>query len=237
MEDNHPSANGMTADDSFEPTPLSRTIRCRSVPYRQGVVEVAPAIHAGCVNIETWQISAHWKESGPASVDQIPESAFEANTELELTPGEARALARALLDAADVAELPRFEIDGSRFSTLEVFFDEASRVLAPGEPWGRNLDAFNDILRGGFGTPSGGFLIIWAHHGLSRERLGYPETVRQLALRLSRCHPENRTRVATELAAARRAEGPTVFDWLVEIISAHGPGGQEAEDGVRLELR
>ena len=46
-----------------------------------------------------------------------------------------------------------YEIDGKNFSTLEEFYDEISRVLIPGAQWGRNLDAFNDILRGGFGTP------------------------------------------------------------------------------------
>jgi RNAse (barnase) inhibitor barstar len=47
----------------------------------------------------------------------------------------------------------RYEIDGSRFSTLEDFFEEISSVLIPGYSWGHNLEAFNDILRGGFGTP------------------------------------------------------------------------------------
>jgi len=41
----------------------------------------------------------------------------------------------------------RYQIDGSRF---EEFFEEVTRVLIPGEPWGHNLDAFNDILRGSF---------------------------------------------------------------------------------------
>lgn len=48
-----------------------------------------------------------------------------------------------------------YEIDGARFTTLEGFYDEVSRVLIPGASWGHNLDAFNDILRGGFGTPPG----------------------------------------------------------------------------------
>src|SRR5262245_39633780 len=55
-----------------------------------------------------------------------------------------------------------------------------SQVLIPGAAWGRNLDAFNDILRGGFGTPEGGFVLQWINSALSRERLGYPETVRRL---------------------------------------------------------
>jgi hypothetical protein len=43
-----------------------------------------------------------------------------------------------------------YEIEGRRFHTLEEFFDEISAVLIPGSEWGRNLDAFNDILRGRF---------------------------------------------------------------------------------------
>jgi len=127
-----------------------------------------------------------------------------------------------------------YEIDGSRFSTLEEFFEEISEVLIPGVFWGHNLDAFNDILRGGFGTPVEGFRLVWKNSHLSRERLGYPETVRQLNLRLARCHPLNRDSVAEELKSALKNEGATVFDWLVEIIEVHGPGGEEKEDNVEL---
>ena len=49
-----------------------------------------------------------------------------------------------------------YTIDGKAFSTLQGFFDEISRAVIPGAEWGHNLDAFNDILRGGFGTPEGG---------------------------------------------------------------------------------
>lgn len=130
-----------------------------------------------------------------------------------------------------------YVIDGNAFSTLEEFYDVVGRVLIPGASWGRNLDAFNDILRGGFGTPDGGFEFIWNDSKISEQRLGYPETVRQLEKRLQRCHPSNRGAVAEQLALARGDEGPTVFDWLVEIIRDHGPGGDEKEDRVLLTLR
>jgi len=131
-----------------------------------------------------------------------------------------------------------YEIDGENFSTLEEFYEEISRVLIPGSYWGRNLnlDAFNDILRGGFGTPDDGFTLMWRNHAISRERLGYPETVRQLELMLERCHPSNRDYMRAELAEARVENGPTVFDWLIEIIRIHGAEGEEAEDGVELIL-
>ena len=129
-----------------------------------------------------------------------------------------------------------YEIDGQRFSTLEEFYDEISRVLIPGAQWGHNLDAFNDILRGGFGTLDGGFILRWLDSDLSRQRLSYPETVRQLESRLQRCHPTNRPSVARDLEHAKRNEGPTVFDWLVEIIHIHTAGGREEEDEVELLL-
>ena len=129
-----------------------------------------------------------------------------------------------------------YEIDGARFSRLEEFYDEIGRVLIPGAYWGRNLDAFNDILRGGFGTPEGGFILRWKNSWLSRRRLGYRETVRQLEMRLQRCHPSNCAAVSKDLDRARQEQGPTVFDWLVEIIEDHGTGGEQAEDGVELQL-
>jgi RNAse (barnase) inhibitor barstar len=128
-----------------------------------------------------------------------------------------------------------YVIDGARFGTLEEFFDEIGTVLGTA-PWGRNLDAFNDILRGGFGTPEEGFTIRWCNANLSRDRLGYSETVRQLERRLHQCHPSNREHVAAQLAEARQGIGATVFDWLVEIIAVHCAGGGEDEDGVELDL-
>jgi RNAse (barnase) inhibitor barstar len=129
-----------------------------------------------------------------------------------------------------------FEIDGLRFSTLEGFYEEISTVLIPGAEWGHNLDAFNDILRGGFGTPEGGFVIRWKNSKISRAKLGYPETVHQLEKRLQRCHPSNEARVAAHIEEAKAGNGPTVFDWLLDIIAVHSTGGAEAEDGVEIVL-
>lgn len=130
-----------------------------------------------------------------------------------------------------------YRIDGEQFSTLEEFYEEVSRVLVPGVYWGRNLDAFNDILRGGFGTPDEGFTLIWENSETSKRRLGYSETVRQLRQRLEHCHPSNRQSVKAQLRDAENYGGETVFDWLVEIIRVHGTGGEEATDNVVLELR
>jgi RNAse (barnase) inhibitor barstar len=65
-----------------------------------------------------------------------------------------------------------YEIDGERATTLKEFYDEISRVLVPDYEWGHNLDAFNDLLHGGFGTPEEGFVLAWKNSEVSREKLG-----------------------------------------------------------------
>jgi RNAse (barnase) inhibitor barstar len=134
--------------------------------------------------------------------------------------------------------LPRnYVIDGHNFSTLEEFFDEVSRVLIPGADWGRNLDAFDDILRGGFGTPSDGFVLRWINASVSQQRLGYDETIRQFERRLAKCHPSNRSRCLAELEQAHARQGPTIFDWLVErfadrAFSYSSRVGRDSNDGL-----
>jgi hypothetical protein len=132
--------------------------------------------------------------------------------------------------------LPVIEIDGTRFHDLDGFAAEFSAKALSGRRWGGHLDAFNDILRGGFGTPEGGFVLRWRNSSLSIDRLGYDETIRRFERIRRTCHPANVPRFEAELAAARRGEGPTLFDMIVEIIHTHGPGGSEAEDNVMLEL-
>ena len=132
--------------------------------------------------------------------------------------------------------VPQYTIDGNDFTTLEGFYEIIGAVLIQDSEWGHNLDAFNDILRGGFGTPDNGFQIRWINSDASRQNLGYAETVRQLERRIEKCHPSNRSSVASQIIDAKNATGLTVFDWLVEIIRKHGEGGSESEDNVELCL-
>ncbi|MFJ7075465.1 barstar family protein [Streptomyces sp. NPDC098781] len=119
-----------------------------------------------------------------------------------------------------------YVLDGGRIRTLEDFWLVIGEAInGPGGYFGRNLDALNDCLRGGFGTPENDdFTVEWHDHAASRRALGHAETARQLEIRLGRCHPANRPSVAERLAAARAGEGPTVFDWLVEVFEDQVPG-------------
>jgi hypothetical protein len=133
------------------------------------------------------------------------------------------------------AGLPEFVLDGASFDDLAGFFAAITSTLGI-TGWGTNLDAFNDILRGGFGTPQGGFTLRWDSSALSARRLGWPETIRFTEKKLTTCHPANIPSVQADLAAARHGEGQTLFDIITSIIRAHGPGGIEAKDNVHLFL-
>ncbi|MGW7098991.1 barstar family protein [Streptomyces sp. NPDC054838] len=118
-----------------------------------------------------------------------------------------------------------YVLDGARIHGLQDFWTVIGEAVSgPGGYFGRNLDALNDCLRGGFGTPDdGSFVFEWREHAVSRRALGHPETARYLEGVLTRCHPTNRERVAAELAQARAGRGPTLFDDLTEIFAGHGP--------------
>ena len=61
----------------------------------------------------------------------------------------------------------RIVIDGSRFSDIGGFYDEMEHILTKDLSWrtGRNMDAFHDLLRGGFGVFEYGESVdfFWIH--------------------------------------------------------------------------
>jgi RNAse (barnase) inhibitor barstar len=132
--------------------------------------------------------------------------------------------------------LPVLVIDGANFSDLDGFAREFSSLLCH-YTWRGNLDAFNDILRGGFGTPEGSWVLRWLNSDLSKAALSYEATIRRLEEILLTCHPSNRACIKSKINDAQQGTGPTVVDEIVEIIRHHGVGGEESEDGVVLELR
>jgi RNAse (barnase) inhibitor barstar len=86
-------------------------------------------------------------------------------------------------------------IDGNNFETLEGFYSEADKILTKKLTWdtGHNLDAFTDLLRGGFGVHEYGepLLLIW----------------------------KNSTKSKADLSMLK--EGQSLYDILVTIIKGH----------------
>jgi RNAse (barnase) inhibitor barstar len=116
-------------------------------------------------------------------------------------------------------------LDGNNFSTLEGFYNEVDKIFTRDLTWdtGHNLDAFNDILRGGFGVHEYGepLDLIWKNSSKSRDDLGYIETIKDWERKLTRCHPENVEIVKNYLKLAKEHQGETLFDTIVEIIKLH----------------
>ena len=119
----------------------------------------------------------------------------------------------------------RLILDSACFADLDSFYDEADRVFTKNLGWetGHNLDAFNDLLRGGFGVFEEGELIdlIWRNSAKSKLDLGIPETLKYYQKMLKRCHPSNIPHIKKDMKALENNAGQTLFDIIVEIISGH----------------
>ena len=85
------------------------------------------------------------------------------------------------------------------------------------------MDAFDDVLRGGFGVHEYDepIRLIWLNSNKSREDLGWKETVKYVKTKLKTCHPSNIESVKKDLACAERHEGKTLFEIIVGIIQRH----------------
>jgi hypothetical protein len=133
---------------------------------------------------------------------------------------------------------PIFVIDGSRFVDFEGFAREISPWLEQETWWydgDGNLDAFDDVLEGGYGTPECGFVIRWIDSDLSRAALGYRATERWLRRRVR--HQIGDSEAALRLLdVAQNGRGPTLFDHIVRIIRGWGPGGIQPDDDIELFL-
>jgi hypothetical protein len=101
--------------------------------------------------------------------------------------------------------LPVLVIDGARFSGFDGFTREFCRLL-DNHTWHGNLDAFNDLLRGGSGTPESGWALRWLNSELSRSALGYEAATQRLEQLLLTCHSSNR--LSIEGQDPSRAEQP-----------------------------
>lgn len=122
-------------------------------------------------------------------------------------------------------------IDGASFSDLDGFFAEMDKLLTDGKHPMRttNLNGFNDLLRGGFGGHAYGerLDITWRNAAKSRRDLGYPATVERLRKVLEHCHPYSRPEMMQRLDNAKQGIGDTLFDTIVQIITATDGSGHD----------
>lgn len=116
-------------------------------------------------------------------------------------------------------------IDGDRISDIPSFYEEINRVFMAGEDWklGNSLDAFNDLLYGGFGLIEGkeAVTLVWQNMEKTRNDLGY-EVTRQYYEEKFLAHSAfNKDYFREKLNALNNGTGQTYFDMLMEIIADH----------------
>ena len=116
-------------------------------------------------------------------------------------------------------------LNGNNFSSLVGFYDEINNKLTKDLGWdtGKNLDAFNDILRGGFGVfdYEEAIKLVWKNSEKSKVDLGFLETIRYFEKGLEICHPTNSSTLKNHLEEAKKGNGKTLFEIIVDIIHEH----------------
>lgn len=109
-------------------------------------------------------------------------------------------------------QVPTYVIDGSKARTWPEIVASINAFI-PGSEWqGNSLDALDDILYGGYGTPEK-FVVVWKASEVSRQALGLDET---------RSYFKNMPTAYTLNAAGKtEPRSKTLFETLVEIFEGH----------------
>jgi len=116
-------------------------------------------------------------------------------------------------------------IEGGKIHDIASFYDEINRLFMSGADWkiGHSLDAFNDVLYGGFSeiAPGEPVLLIWKDIEKSSAALGYETTKAYYQGKLGPHSPYNQELFREKLAALETGNGQTYFDIILEIIAGH----------------
>ena len=114
-------------------------------------------------------------------------------------------------------------INGNAIRDVASFYEEINRVFMFDENWiiRNSLDAFNDLLYGGFGAVKGTEPIdlIWLDIERSKEALGYKATKALYEEKLRPGSLFNRAIFERKLALLENGTGETYFDIIISIIS------------------
>lgn len=116
-------------------------------------------------------------------------------------------------------------IEGDEIYNIASFYEEINRVFMPNEDWkiGESLDAFSDLLYGGFGEIKGNEPIkfIWRNIEKSKIALGLEITQAFYKDKLSNPGLYNVQWIQDKLNALEKGEGQTYYEIIIEILSAH----------------
>ena len=116
-------------------------------------------------------------------------------------------------------------LDGGQFHDIPSFYEEVNRVFMADADFklGISLDAFNDMLYGGYGAIRGNepIRLRWLNLEKSRGDLGVEATIAFYKAKLEQLGTFDAEWSRRKLEELERGEGQTYFDILLEIIGLH----------------
>ncbi|MCL4638701.1 MULTISPECIES: barstar family protein [Olivibacter] len=116
-------------------------------------------------------------------------------------------------------------IDGLHIHDIASFYEEINRVFMSDEDWkiGNSLDAFNDLLYGGFGAMKDCEKVrfVWKNVERMQEALGYKATKAYYEDKLQQGALFNKEYFREKLIALENGTGETYFEMLKSIVAAH----------------
>jgi len=119
----------------------------------------------------------------------------------------------------------KFIINGAVIVDIASFYVEINRVFMEDVDWklGRSLDAFSDLLYGGFGAIVSDETneIIWLDSDKSKAALGYETTLRYYKDKLKPDSPFNKALFVQKIKELEHGQGKTYYEIIKEIISEH----------------
>ena len=116
-------------------------------------------------------------------------------------------------------------IEGTKITDKASLYEEFNQKLMPNEDWkmGESLDAFNDVLYGGFGEIVGNeaVQIIWKNFDENKNLFGYEFTLNFYQEKLKFPEKFNVAFFEKSINDLKKGIGKTYFEIILEIIADH----------------
>lgn len=122
-------------------------------------------------------------------------------------------------------DLKQITICGTNIIDIATLYKEINRVFMQNEDWkiGESLDAFNDLLYGGFGEISGNepVQLIWENFEFNQNALGLQTTIGFYEKKLLQPEIFNASFSRKKLEELSNGNGQTYMEIILEIIGEH----------------
>ncbi len=113
---------------------------------------------------------------------------------------------------ASRTQVPVYVIDGSEARTWPEIVASINAFVPNSEWQGNSLDALDDILYGGYGTPEK-FVVLWKSSAVSRQALGPEETLSYFKNMPIVLHSNSKGQI--------NPRPGTLFEVLIDIFKGH----------------